>query len=47
MSSDWGNNPSVSLDDEITLNDIDSLEYVPHSNIIHRSHPMPVLNLIA
>lgn len=33
MSSDWGNNPSVSLDDDITLNDIDSLEYVPHSNM--------------
>ncbi len=33
MSVDWGKNPSVSLDDDISLTTIDSSEYVPHNNM--------------
>ncbi len=33
MSTDWGKNPSVLLDDNISLKASDSSEYVPHSNM--------------
>ena len=33
MSVDWGKNPCVSLDDDISLNIADSPEYVPHNSI--------------